>query len=191
MRLGVLALCILLGAAPAFAQDDATDEESQDQPEPPKAEAKDAWLGCWTKAYDAAHLKQHPGQLVTAMTVVVAARTPEGDEDKGNYLAKIRANVRNKPETFTNQDGARCEASGANKEKLHCVADGVFLSDFWLEQAAKNVKLAMHEANEDLVLVPGVETAAFVRLTPANPEHSSFLLMPSCGKPAPAKPAAE
>jgi hypothetical protein len=62
---------------------------------------------------------------------------------------------------------------------------------FWLEQAAKNVKLAMHDANEDVVLVPGVDTSAFVRLTPQNPEHSAFLLMPNCAKPAPAKPAAE
>jgi hypothetical protein len=183
MRLGVLALCVLLGTMTAFAQDE---EEGQEQP---KAMAKDPWFGCWTRVYDAAHLKQHPGQLVTAMTVSVIARTPSGDEDKGNYLAKIRANFRNKPDIYANQDGARCEAVGANKEKLHCFMDGVFLSDFWLEQAAKNVKLAMHEANEDLVLVPGVETSAFVRLTPANPEHSAFLLMPSCGKPAPAKPA--
>lgn len=185
MRLGVLALCVLLGTMTAFAQDE---EEGQEQAKP---EAKDAWLGCWTKVYDAAHLKQHTGQLVTAMTVTVTARTPEGDEDKGNYLAKIRANFRNKPETYANQDGARCEAVGANKDKLHCVGDGVFLSDFWLEQAAKNVKLAMHDAKEDVVLVPGVDTSAFVRLTPANPEHSAFLLMPICGKPAPAKPAAE
>ena len=185
MRLGVLALCVLLGTMTAFAQDE---EEGQEQP---KTEAKDAWLGCWTKVYDAAHLKQHTGQLVTAMTVVVTARTPEGDEDKGNYLAEIRANFRNKPETYANQDGARCEAVGANKDKLHCVTDGVFLSDFWLEQAAKNVKLALRDANEDVVLVPGVETAAFVRLTPANPEHAAFLLQPSCAKPAPAKPPAE
>jgi len=70
MRWGVLALCVLLGTMTAFAQDE---EEGQEQP---KTEAKDAWLGCWTKVYDAAHLKQHTGQLVTAMTVVVTARTP-------------------------------------------------------------------------------------------------------------------
>ena len=129
------------------------------------------------------------GQLVTAMTVTVRARTPEGDEDKGNYLATVRANFRNKPETFTNQDGARCEAVGANKEKLHCVADGVFLSDFWLEQSAKNVKLAMRDANENLTLVPGIDPSAFVRISAQNPEHSAFLLTPTCG--AKAKPAAE
>lgn len=183
MRLGMLALCVLLGTMTAFAQDEE-EEEVQEQAKP---EGKDPWLGCWNKVYDAAHLKQHPGQAVTAMTVVVTARTPEGDADKGNYLAKIRANFRNKTETYTNQDGARCEAVGANKEKLHCVTDSVFLSDFWLEQAAKNVKLAMREANEDLVLVPGVETSAFVRLTPANPEHSAFLLQPTCAKPKPAE----
>jgi len=185
MRLGVLALCVLMGTMNAFAQDE---EGSQEQPKP---EAKDPWLGCWTKVYDAAHLKQHPGQLVTAMTVVVIARTASGDEDKGNYLAKVRATLRNKPETYFNLDGARCEAVGANKDKLHCFMDGVFLGQFWLEQAAKNVKLAMHDANEDVVLVPGVDTSAFVRLTPQNPEHSAFLLMPNCAKPAPAKPAAE
>jgi hypothetical protein len=186
MRLVVLALCVLLGTMTAFAQDEV-EEEGQEQ-EQAKPEAKDAWLGCWTKVYDAAHLKQHSGQLVTAMTVTVTARTPEGDEDKGNYLAKIRANFRNKPETYANQDGARCEAVGANKDRLHCVNDSVFLSDFWLEQAAKNVKLAMHDPKEDVVLVPGVDTSAFVRLTPQNPEHSAFLLQPTCAKP---KPAAE
>jgi len=63
--------------------------------------------------------------------------------------------------------------------------DGVFLADFWLEQAAKNVKLAMREPNENLVLVPGVDTSAFVRLSPQNPEHSAFLLNQPCGKPKP------
>jgi hypothetical protein len=181
MRFGVLALCVLLGTMTAFAQDE---EEAQEQR---KAETKDPWLGCWTRVYDAAHLKQHPGQLVTAMTVVVTARTPEGDEDKGNYLAKVRANFRNKPETYANLDGARCEAVGANKDKLHCFIDGVFLSDFWLEQAAKNVKLAMRDAKENLVLVPGIDPSAFVRLSPQNPEHSAFLLMPTCAKPKPAE----
>lgn len=173
MRLGVLALCVLLGAMTAFAQDE---EEGQEDP----------WLGCWTRVYDATHLKQHPGQAVTAITVVITARSPSGDDDKGNYLAKIRANLRNKPDTYVNLDGARCEAVGANGEKLHCSTDGVFLSDFWLEQAAKSVKLAMREANENLVLVPGVDISAFVRLSPQNADHSSFLLNQSCAKPKPA-----
>jgi len=116
MRLGVLALCVLLGTMTAFAQDE---EEGEEQPQA-EAEARDSWLGCWTRVYDAAHLKQHPGQAVTAMTVIITARTPEGDEDKGNYRAKVRANFRNKPETYANQDGARCEAAGANKKS--CIA---------------------------------------------------------------------
>jgi hypothetical protein len=177
MRVGLLAVCLfVLGCTLGFAQ------EAEEEAEQESAEASDAWLGCWAKVYDAAHLKQHPGQQVTAMTVIVKAREPEGDEDKGNYLATVRANFRNKPETFTNQDGARCEAVGANKDKLHCVADGVFLSDFWLEQSANNVKLAMRDARENLTLVPGIDPSAFVRLSAQNPEHSLFRLLPTACK---------
>ena len=67
----------------------------------------------------------------------------------------------------------------ATADKLHCFVDGVFLGQFWLERAGKNIKLAMPDTDDELVLVPGVELSAFVRLTPQNPEHALFLLLPA------------
>ncbi len=47
---------------------------------------------------------------------------------------------------------------------------------FWLERSGQNLFLRMHDLNQDLTLVPGSDTSAFIRLTPQNPEHQSFLL---------------
>jgi hypothetical protein len=173
MRLGFVALLMmLLGGLPAIAV--------------AAEEAKDPWLGCWARAYDAAHLAKHPGQLVTAMTVAIDARTPAGDKDPGTYSARLAANFRSKTDTYTTLQGARCATDGAADDRLHCFMDGFFLGQFWLEQAGKNVKFAMPDNDDSVALVPGVELSAFVRLSPQNPEHSVFLLMPAaasaCGK---------
>jgi hypothetical protein len=141
-----------------------------------QGEASDPWIGCWARSYDAAYLAKHPKQLVTAMTLEVS----EGDSD--GYHADVTVKFRNKKATYTNFDGAECKLAGPGKDRLSCVMGGVFMGQFWLEPAGKNMKLAMHGGNERIPLLPGVDTSNFVLLTPKNPEHALFLLEPTaCG----------
>jgi hypothetical protein len=179
MRLGFAAFFVaVLGCHGAFAAEGA--------------EAPDPWLGCWTRVYDAAHLAKHPGQKVTAMTLSIVARTPAGDADPGNYLAKVTAKLRNSPDTYASPDGARCSVLGAAKDRLACVMGGIFVGQFEVEPAGKSMKLAMHGDKEHLALVPGVETSAFIVLSPQNPEHALFVLPPApaaaCGRAPAAQP---
>ena len=168
MRIVWLAvLALLAGYAPALAQDETTEA------------APDPWLGCWARVYDAVHLAKHPGQKVSSMTLSISAREGASENAPGDYRAKITARMRDKPDTYSNLDGARCVASG---DKLSCFTDGFFLSRFSVERAGKNAKVAIRNADEHLALVPGVDLGGFIVLSPANPEHTLFLL-----NPAPAK----
>ena len=148
-------------------------------------DATDPWAGCWARKYDAAHLAKHPGQLVTAMTVAIDPRTPAGETDPGAYAARVAATLRGKAESYTTLDPARCGPVGASGETLRCFLDGFFLGQFSLERAGKNIKLVMQGVGDGVVLVPGVDLSAFIRLSPQNPEHAVFLLNPmppsACG----------
>ena len=167
MRLAFGALLLGLMCQPVAAQD-----------------SQDAWGGCWGRVYDAAHLKKHPGQRVTAITAVIDPRTPAGEQDPGPYAARVAATLRGNTETFTTLAPARCAPDGEAGNQLRCILDGFFMGQFRLEQAGKNIKLVMRDG-DGVVLVPGVDLGAFVRLTPANPEHAVFLLNPqpasACG----------
>jgi hypothetical protein len=148
----------------------------------------DPLLGCWTHIYDAAHLAKHPGQKVTALTLAISAREPQGDADPGKYLAKVTAKMRNAGDTYSNLDGSRCSLAG---DRLSCVTDGFFIGKFSLAPAAKNMKLVL-KGDEHLALVPGVDLAGFAVLSAENPEHALFLLQPApataCGARAAAQP---
>jgi hypothetical protein len=169
VRIGSLAaVALVLCSTGALAQEEAEE-----------AEAPDAWLGCWTRVYDAVHLAKHSGQKISSLTLSITPREGATGEAPGNYRAKITAMFRDKPDSYSNLDGARCVAS---EQKLSCFADGFFLGRFSLEPAGKNMKLALRGADEHLALVPGVELSAFTVLSPQNPEHALFLL-----NPAPAK----
>ena len=168
MRLGLLAvLAVVVGCSAAFAQAEGAEEA----PEP--------WIGCWARVYDAVHLSKHPGQKVAALTLSIATREGTSGDAPGNYLAKVTALLRDKPDTYSNPGGARCVASG---DKLSCFTDGFFLGKFSVERAGKNIKLAISGADEHVALVPGVDLSSFVVLSPENPEHTLFLLNPAPGK---------
>lgn len=173
---------VLLAPAALFLSGSALAEDTQ----PTAAPDKDTWLGCWSHVYDAAHLAKHPGQLVAAMTLAVSSRTPQGDTDPGEYLAKVSAKLRDKPDVFSNLDGARCQLSGQAKDHLICSASGIFVGQFSLQAVGKTMKLALAGADQNLALVPGVDTSGFVLLSPQNPEHALFLLQPApagtCGQ---------
>jgi hypothetical protein len=130
------------------------------------------WLGCWARVYDAAHLAKHPKQAVTAMTLSIT----------DSYHADLTAKLRGKKDTYTNFSGAGCQVAGPNKDRLSCAMGGVFMGQFWLEPAGKDMKLAMHSEAEHIPLVPGVDISDYILLSPQNPEHSLFLLKPTaCG----------
>jgi hypothetical protein len=175
MRMGWLAFsAVLLLGAPSLAEQ--------------AVEAPDPLLGCWTHIYDAAHLAKHPGQKVTALTLAISAREPQGDSDPGKYLAKVTAKMRNAGDTYSNLDGSRCSLAA---DRLSCVTDGFFIGKFSLAPAAKNMKLGL-KGDEHLALVPGVDLAGFAVLSAENPEHALFLLQPApataCGARAAAQP---
>jgi hypothetical protein len=162
MRVGAAALlAFLLFCQAAFAQDDT-----------------DPWLGCWTRIYDAAHLTKHPGQSVTAMTLAITSHSGEG----GDYRAKVTAKLRDKTDSYANLDAALCSVAGDAKDRLACAGNGIFMDQFRLQPAAKNMKLAMQGDNEHIALMPGVDISAFVLLSPGNPENALFLLQPAPGK---------
>ena len=78
-------------------------------------EAPDPWIGCWSRVYDAVHLAKHPGQKVAAMTLSIAAREGASGDAPGNYLAKVTALLRDKPDTYANPGGARCVVIGRRR----------------------------------------------------------------------------
>jgi len=172
MRLGLLVLLAFLVTCRGALAEDA-----------PAREAPNPLLGCWNRVYDAVHLSKHPGQKVLAITLSMGAREGASDNAPGNYLAKITVLLRDKPDTYSNLDGARCVASEGN---LSCFTDGFFVGKFSLEPAGKNMKLALHGTDEHLALVPGVDLGSFILLSPDNPEDALFLLNPappkSCGQ---------
>jgi hypothetical protein len=155
---------LVLLVHPAFAAEEGEENDA------------DSWLGCWSRTYDATHLNKHPGQLVTAMTVIIDERTPKGSGDPGDYGARVAASLRDKTETYTTLDPARCVARQGTPQTLQCVMDGFFLGRFSLERAGKNMKLALEGGKDQIALVPGVEIESVAVLSPDNPEHRLFLL---------------
>jgi hypothetical protein len=98
----IAALALVLCCSTAWAEE--TEEESSNA-------APDAWLGCWTRVYDAAHLAKHPGQKIASLTLSITPRQGETGEAPGKYRTKITAMFRDKPDSYSNLDGARCVAS--------------------------------------------------------------------------------
>jgi hypothetical protein len=173
MRRGLIAvLAVLACNTAALAQDAET--SSDDAPDP--------WLGCWSRVYDATHLAKHPKQAVTALTLSIESREPSGDSDPGPYAAKLAAKFRGKPDSYVMPSAGRCTVTGAAKDQLSCVTDGFFVGKFELQPAAKNMKIVMQGSDDHIALVPGVDTASFVLLSPDNPEHSLFVLNPAAAK---------
>ena len=185
MRLVWLAVVALVLSS-TVALHGARAAEDEPAEETPAAEAPDPFVGCWTRVYDATHLAKHPKQLVTALTLAIATRTPSGDSDPGTYSAKLAAKFRDKPDIYVMPSGARCAVKGTDKDHLLCVTDGFFIGKFRLWPEAKTMKLAVQGGDQHIALVPGVDTSAFVLISDTNPEHALFMLQPapakSCGQ---------
>jgi hypothetical protein len=138
-------------------------------------EAKDPWLGCWTRIYDADHLAKHDAQDVTAIGVSILARpAASGAPDK--YLARVQLKVRYKPEVHANFSGAHCRPVG---RRLHCLAKDVSEGNFWLKRSGKDLELLLTAAGEGVTVVPPSNPQGFVQILPQNPEHQLFLMPPA------------
>src|SRR5581483_6587585 len=113
MRLAWLAVLAVLLAAPLASLSVRAENESPDES---SEEGPDAWLECWTRAYDAAHLGKHPKQTLTVLTLSIESREPSGDSDPGPYLATVYCTFRGKLDIYAMPRGARCVVAGAAKD---------------------------------------------------------------------------
>jgi hypothetical protein len=83
---------------------------------------------CFTRFYDAAHLKSHPDQNVTAMLLLVTAK-PNAETNAADYEMSLGVRVRKKKTQY--------ESSGYCSNGLHC---GVECDGGSLETAIRDEK---------------------------------------------------
>jgi hypothetical protein len=100
---------------------------------------------CYTRLYDAAHLKSHPNQNVTAMTLLVLSSM---DSENGRqYNAEIGVKFRALTPQF--QSGSACSLSSDGKSALNCPIDC----------DGGEIDVRLRDANSLLVSIPdGAQT---------------------------------
>jgi hypothetical protein len=136
------------------------------------AVAKDRWLGCWTRIYDAEHLAKHQAQDVTAMAISILALKPAAPT-KAKYAAQVEMRVRGKPELHRNVGSVSCRPDGA---RLHYVAKDASQANFWLKRSGTSLQLQLTAAGEGVETVSATNPTGFVQILPQNPEHELFVL---------------
>jgi hypothetical protein len=142
---------------------------------PVSAEAKDPWLGCWTRIYDAEHLAEHQAQDVAAIAISILALKP-ARWARDNYAAHVEMRIRGKPELHSAVGGLTCHLDGA---RLHCLAKDKSQGNFWLRRSGKALQLRLTAAGEGIEVVSATNPTGFVQILPQNPEHQLFLLDPA------------
>jgi hypothetical protein len=173
MRKPILALVIVLtaGAAPAA--------------EPPLA-------GCYQRAYDAAHLAQHKGQIVMRASLSVTATGPE-IKDQWGASGTLRLWVRGQEKSFDSHGACNAKAgaealfcngslSAAESEGCKTKQDGVRQcridqgspGAFKIEARPYGVRVSIEERLE-LVQAP-YDGGPYLYLSPRNAENHDFLL---------------
>ena len=87
-----------------------------------KDPGKDKVFACFTRVYDAAHLKSHPKQNVTNMTLLVDSYIDDGDESATRYYGlEIGVNFRKVGKPF--EVSGSCNGAVDNGGMLHCGVD--------------------------------------------------------------------
>jgi hypothetical protein len=150
--------------------------------------------GCYERVYDAAHLRQHPRQLVVRATLGVAPDTVAQEADKTNPLIAsgvLKFWVRGRPKSFDSTgacwaDGAGllCNGSSSAAEAATCKSaqDGVRQcringsdsGSFKIESTPDGVLVSVRDRLE---LVPApYDAGPYLYFSPANPENHAFLL---------------
>ena len=149
--------------------------------------------GCYERVYDAAHLRQHPGQLVVRATVAVAPDSFPNGPDKANPIigsGVLKLWVRGRTKSFdsigacwTEGAGLLCNGSSSAAEAAPCKSaqDGVRQcrmngdsGSFKIEGKSDSVMISIRKRLE---LVPApYDGGPFLYLSPTNPENHAFLL---------------
>jgi hypothetical protein len=136
---------------------------------PSAGEAKNNWLGCWTRTYDAD--AKHQAQDVTAIDVSIVPRGPKTGTNE--YRASVQVKLRDKPETYANVAAVHCRKTGA---RLHCLAQDESRENFWLRRSGADPQLQLTAAGEGIEVVPPSNPTGFVQILPQNPEYQLFVM---------------
>jgi hypothetical protein len=160
------------------------------------ADAADAPMlaGCYERVYDAAHLAQHPGQLVIRATLLTAPDTFGHQTDKANPIIAsgvLKIWVRGRPQSFNTigacwaqGEGLLCNGSlsaaeaptckSAGDGVRQCRIDGGDAGSFKIERKPDGVLVSIRERLE---LVPApYDGGPYLYFSPTNPENHAFLL---------------
>lgn len=106
---------LLLAAVPAHA------ESSVDTQLFGKDPGKDHVFACFTRHYDAAHLKAHPKQNVTDMTLLVNSNFGDETDDARSYSLTMGINFRSVKTQFQAYGG--CSGTDEAQKSLNCYID--------------------------------------------------------------------
>jgi hypothetical protein len=147
MKALLVALLVTLAATPAVATDDA-------------------WLGCYTRVYDAQHLVDNPGQKIRTVTLELSPSDME--QDVAAYLAGIWVTTTYDDRRYVS--GGYCLWAG---EGIDCGMDGD-AGRFTLQRTDKGVRLQNTEGFflEDM---EGEDPSEGI-LVEADKDHRVFVL---------------
>lgn len=150
--------------------------------------------GCYERVYDAAHLQQHPGQLVIRATLAVASDNFPNEAGKANPIIAsgvLKLRVRGRPQSFNSLGacwaegrGLVCNGSSSAAEAESCKSaqdgvrqcriDGGDSGTFQIEGKPDGVMVAIRDRLE--LVPPPYDGGPFLYLSPTNPENHAFLL---------------
>ena len=132
-----IGLAALLAAFPALADDPSVINQVFG-----KDPGKDHVFACFTRTYDAAHLKAHPKQNVTNMTLL--ADSPyDGEADPArSYTLTMGINFRTLKKQFQAYGG--CDGTDAAQKSLNC----------YIDCDGGSIKVRPKDANSILVDIP-------------------------------------
>ena len=86
-----------------------------------KDPGKEHVFACFTRHYDAAHLKAHPKQNVTDMTVLVDSNFGQQEDDARSYALTMGINFRSVKKQFHAYGG--CSGTDEAQKSLNCYID--------------------------------------------------------------------
>src|SRR5262249_657124 len=150
--------------------------------------------GCYERIYGSAHLTAHKGQLVTRVTLLISAASPELQRD--NFMAEgdLRMWVRGRNQSFDSLgtcraegDGLLCNGSLSAAEVDECKSKRDGIRQCRIEGAGSFEVVGKPEGvlvtvRERLELVPApYDSGPFLYFSPTNTENHAFLLKRAFG----------
>lgn len=161
--LAITGLCLL--ALPALAQDPAALQPGQSL--------------CWARDYDIAHMKAHPGQTITRMSLSIS-REPEIED----LIFIIGVRQRGTTEDWTNSGGCRLGADGRLDCYIECDGGGFHLKvektgSLLLQNDRQGFAILSCSEGEELAVEPDTAWIA------PTEEHKAFRLQPAADTACP------